>query len=135
MYIMRMKYLLLQVLKVMNKEKQNNEKICPVCEKGILVKTDTIVSEINGYVFVEKGEVCTFCKEEFIPEEQAQKTIEIARKLGIWPEPLKLFRKLSKSGNMLTLRIPQDIERQMNLKAGAEVAISKIGKKIIIEIL
>ena len=129
-----MKFLLSVEQKVINMNKINeNKKNCPVCEIGTLIRSDKIISEINGYVFIEKGEVCTHCGEEFISEADTQKTIEIARKLGIWPEPLKLYRKLSKSGNSLTLRIPSDIERQLNLKPDNEVTITKIGNKIIIE--
>ncbi|MHA2364331.1 MAG: AbrB/MazE/SpoVT family DNA-binding domain-containing protein [Candidatus Hodarchaeales archaeon] len=116
-----------------NKNTEQKEKICPNCEKGKLIHSESIITEINGYIFVEKGEICSDCREEFIDEKYAQQTIEIARKLGIWPEPLKLYRKLSKSGNSLTLRIPADLERQLNLKPDTEVAISKIGNKIIIE--
>lgn len=112
---------------------QNHKKRCPVCDQGYLVQSDTIVSEIEGFIFVEKGEVCSYCGEEFIDEQEAARTIEVARKLGIWPEPLKLLRKLSKSGKNLTLRIPTDIERQLSLKPDSEVLISKVGRKIILE--
>jgi len=111
------------------------KKICPVCEKGHLVPVNDIVSEIEGYVFVERGERCSNCGEEFPYEEESQRVIEAARKLGVWPEPLKLHRKLSKSGRGVILRVPADIEKQMNLRGKEEVAISKVGKKIIIEIL
>ena len=110
------------------------EKICPVCETGLLKKTDNIISELNGYVFVEKGTRCSHCSEEFIPETNAQKTIDIAKQLGIWPEPLKMYRKLSRSGKNLTLRIPADLERQMDLNEDTEIIITKLGSKIIIEI-
>lgn len=109
------------------------KKKCPICEKGMLKEVDDIVSEIEGYVFIEKGERCTSCGEEFIREKDAQRTVEIARKLGIWPQPLKLHRSLSKSGRGLVLRIPSDLEKDLDLKPGSEIAISKIGRKIIIE--
>lgn len=108
-------------------------KKCPVCEKGELIKANDIVSEINGYLFIEKGDRCETCGEEFIDEKDSKKTIEIARKLGVWPEPLKLVRTLSESGGTLVLRIPTDLERQLNLHTGGEVSISKIGNKIVIE--
>ncbi|MEK6841413.1 MAG: hypothetical protein AABX45_02360 [Nanoarchaeota archaeon] len=108
-------------------------KICQVCNKGTLVRVDDIVLEISGYVFVVKGERCDDCNEEFIDEKETQKTITIARKLGIWPEPLKLYRKLSKSGKGLVFRVPNDLERQLGLKEGKEIAISKLGNKILIE--
>lgn len=112
------------------------EKICPVCEKGKLVPADDIASEIEGYVFVEKGERCTSCGEEFIPEKEGQKMINVARKLGIWEKPLKLYRKLSKSARGTVLRIPSDIQKNLGLKGTEEVAISKVGeRKIVIEVL
>ncbi|MDI6655177.1 MAG: hypothetical protein ABH874_00260 [Methanobacteriota archaeon] len=111
------------------------EKKCPACEKGKLVPVDDIVSEIEGYVFVEKGERCTHCGEEFINEKEGQKMINLAKKLGVWGEPLKLYRKLSKSARGTVLRIPSDIEKNLGIKGGEEVAISKIGRKIIIEVV
>jgi hypothetical protein len=108
-------------------------KNCPVCEKGELIDVDNIVSEIDGYMFVEKGRRCTACGEEFINETDAQRTIELAKKLGVWPAPLKLHRSLSKSGRGLVLRIPSDIEKDFDLKPGEAVSISKVGKKIVIE--
>ena len=108
-------------------------KKCPACEKGELIEVDNIVSEIDGYIFIEKGQRCTECGEEFIHEKDAQHTIEVAKKLGIWPQPLKLHRSLSKSGRGLILRIPADIEKDFKLKHGEPVSISKVGNKIIVE--
>src|SRR5688572_19342606 len=107
---------------------------CPVCLKGKLVPVDDIVSEIEGYTFVERGRRCSFCGEEFIPEEESQRLIKVARRLGIWGEPLKLRRKLSKSGRGTVLRIPSDIERSLGLQGDEEVSVSKAGRKIIVEI-
>ena len=106
---------------------------CQKCEKGYLEKVEDITLEISGYVFIVKGERCNNCNEEFIDEKDTQKTITIARKLGVWPEPLKLYRTLSKSGGGLVFRIPNDLEKQLHLKEGREIAISKIGNKIVIE--
>ena len=108
-------------------------KKCPACEKEELIEVDNIVSEIDGYVFIEKGERCTNCGEEFVHEKDAQRTIDVAKKLGVWPQPLKLHRSLSKSGRGLVLRIPSDIEKDFKLKQGESVSISKVGRKIIIE--
>ena len=108
-------------------------KTCPNCEKGNLERVEDIVLEISGYIFIVKGDRCTSCNEEFIDEKETQKTIQIARKLGVWPEPLKLYRTLSKSGGGLVFRIPNDLERQLKLKEGKEITISKIGNKIVIE--
>jgi hypothetical protein len=60
---------------------------CAVCGKGELLAVDDIVSEIEGYTFVERGRRCTECGEEFIPEEESQRLIKVARRLGIWGEP------------------------------------------------
>lgn len=108
-------------------------KKCLVCKDGSLIKVEDIIIDIEGYIFVVKGERCDKCNGEFPYEEETQKTIEIARKLGIWPEPLKLYRHLSKSGNGLVFRIPSDLEKQLKLKEDTEIAISKIGNKIVIE--
>ena len=108
-------------------------KTCPNCEKGNLERVEDIVLEISWHIFIVKGDRCTSCNEEFIDEKETQKTIQIARKLGVWPEPLKLYRTLSKSGGGLVFRIPNDLERQLKLKEGTEITISKIGNKILIE--
>lgn len=107
-------------------------KKCPMCE-GKLIEVNNIVLDIESYIFVVKGDRCEKCKEEFPLEDETQRVIEVARKLGVWPEPLKLYRTLSKSGGTLMLRIPLDLEKQMHLKAGEDITISKAGNKIVIE--
>ena len=106
---------------------------CVICEKGNLVKVEDITLEVGGYVFIVKGERCNNCNEEFPYEEETQKTILIARKLGVWPEPMKLYRHLSKSAGGLMLRIPSDLEKQLKLNENIEVSITKVGNKIVIE--
>jgi len=106
---------------------------CLICEKGELQKVEDITLEISGYVFVVKGERCTNCQEELPYEEETERVINVSRKLGVWPEPLKLYRHLSKSGGGLIFRVPSDIERQMRLNESTEISIVKIGNKIVIE--
>ncbi len=106
---------------------------CLICEKGDLVKVEDITLEISGYVFITKGERCDHCQEEFPYEQETQRAIQTARKLGVWPEPLKLYRHLSKSGGGLVFRVPNDLERQLKLDENIEIAITKIGNKIVIE--
>ena len=106
---------------------------CPVCEKVTLAAVEDITLEISGYVFIVKGERCDQCKEEFPYEPETKKAIEVAKKLGVWPEPLKLYRHLSKSGWGLIFRIPSDIERQLELNESVEITITKLGNKIVIE--
>ncbi len=106
---------------------------CLICEKGNLVKVEDITLEIEGYVFIVNGERCDRCNEEFPYEEETRKTINTAKKLGVWPEPLKLYRHLSRSGEGLVFRIPADLERQLKLNEKSEIAIVKLGNKIVIE--
>jgi len=106
---------------------------CLNCEKGELQKVEDIILEIEGYVFIVKGERCNHCREEFPYERETQKTIEVSRKLGVWPEPMKLYRHLSKSSGGLVFRIPNDLEKQLKLTEHTEIAITKMGNKIVIE--
>lgn len=110
-------------------------KKCPVCNQGILDHVEDLILEIEGYIFVAKGERCKICGEEFPDEEETQKIITTARKLGVWPEPMKLYRHLSRSAGGLLFRIPADLEKQLHLTEKEEIAISKVGKKIVIEIM
>ncbi len=108
-------------------------KKCPVCEKGSLEKAEDLIFELDGYVFVVKGERCNQCLEEFPYEEETQRMISGARRLGVWPEPMKLYRHFSRSGGGLIFRVPTDIEKQLQLDEKTEIEISKVGSKIIIE--
>ena len=56
---------------------------CPNCEKDKLVEVDDIVSEIEGHFFVGKGKRFLSCVEEFIPEKEFQKIIQIALNIFI----------------------------------------------------
>ena len=107
-------------------------KKCLVCEKGSLEKVEDMVIELEGYIFVARGERCTHCKEEFPYEEETKRMINTAKKLGIWPEPLKLYRHLSRSGGGLVFRVPVDLERQLNLTEKTGIEITKVGNKLVI---
>jgi hypothetical protein len=110
-------------------------KKCPICEKNTRIPVDDILNEIEGYIFIIKGERCTNCGEEFIGEEEGQKMINIARKLGVWGEPLKLHRKLIKSSRGTILHIPADLEANLHIKGNERVSISKRGNnKFLVEI-
>jgi hypothetical protein len=104
-----------------------------VCKNGKLESVKDITLEIEGYVFILAGERCSGCKEEFPYEAETQHAITAARRLGVWPEPMKLYRHLSKSGGGLVFRIPADLEKQLNLTEETEISISKLGNKIVIE--
>jgi hypothetical protein len=107
---------------------------CPSCENGKLLSVEDLLSNFEGYVFVEKGFRCASCAEEFVPEEEGQKTIAAARKLGLWGEQLKLYRKLVKTAKGIILRIPNDMQRNLRLTGDEEIAISKVGRKLVIDI-
>ena len=57
---------------------------CQICGKGDLTKVEDIILEIEGYVFIVKGERCANCNKEFPYEEETQKTVTMARKLDVW---------------------------------------------------
>ncbi len=109
-------------------------KPCPICKEGILTNVNDIVADLDGYLFVINGERCSACAEEILDEREAQKMITIAKRMNLWGEPLKLHRKLSKSARGTVLRIPTDIEKELGLKGTEEVAISKVGRKLVVEI-
>ncbi len=109
-------------------------KTCPLCQ-GKVIPVDDIKNDLDGYIFIIKGQRCTKCGEEFLDETEGQQMIETARRLGVWGPPLKLHRKLSKSARGTVLRIPTDIEKNLHLKGDENVLISRIGKnKILIEV-
>lgn len=108
---------------------------CPSCEKENLVEVDDIANELDSYIIIVKGRRCPSCGMEFYDEKEGQRMISVARKLGVWGQPLKLHRKLSQSARGTILRIPTDIEQTLGLQGTEDVLISKIGdKKILIEI-
>jgi hypothetical protein len=106
---------------------------CKICEKGNLAMVEDIALEIESYVFILKGDRCDSCNEEFPYQEETQRAITASRKLGVWPEPLKLYRHLSKSGKGLVFRIPSDLEKQLKLNENVDISITKVGNKMIIE--
>ncbi len=57
---------------------------CQKCEKGELIEVTDIVNNLDGVIFIVKGRRCSACSEEFIGEEEGQKMIQQARKLGMW---------------------------------------------------
>jgi hypothetical protein len=96
---------------------------------------DDILSTIEGLTFVERGHRCNACGEEFIDEKDSDRTVKVARRLGLWGEPLKLHRKLSTSGRGLVLRIPEDLRKSMGLKGSETVSLAKVGKtRVLLEI-
>ena len=110
-----------------------NERRCPACRNGKLVAADDIISDVEGYFFVERGSRCGSCGEEFVPEREGAKMIVVARRLGVWGEPVKLYRKLTKTARGVVLRIPSDLERSLAIRGDEEVTLSKVGRKLCID--
>lgn len=54
--------------------------------------------------------------------------------MGIWGEPLRLYRKLTKSSRGITLRIPADLQRALHLTGKENVAFTKAGNRIYVGI-
>lgn len=111
-----------------------NEMQCPSCEKGKLTQASDIVSELDGHFFIQGGSRCSSCGEEFVSEKEGQKMIQAARKLGLWGEPLKLSRKLSKTKRGIIVRIPKDLENAMRLKGSEKISLSRAGRRIYIDL-
>ena len=55
-------------------------KMCPICEKGNLIEVEDIILEIEGHIFILKGERCTNCNEEFPFEKETQKMMENSKR-------------------------------------------------------
>jgi hypothetical protein len=108
---------------------------CQECREGVLAPVDDILSEFGGIAFVESGRRCSVCHREFIDQSDADRTVKVARRLGIWGNPLKLHGKLSPSGRGVVLRIPEDLRKSMDLNGSETVSMSKVGKrKILLEV-
>lgn len=59
-------------------------KKCEICETGIIKKVNDIKLEIGRYIFTVRGEHCNNCGKEFIDKGEQQKTLETAKKMGIF---------------------------------------------------
>lgn len=75
------------------------------------------------------AQICTKCGESFT-NEAVTKQIEQKEK-GIWG--MGKMTKISKSGNSLAVRIPQQIAKYLRLKEGKEAFIHPEDHKIVIE--
>ena len=104
---------------------------CPVCEKGSL-KKGKIKEEMFGVYLGEfSAEICAKCNESFTDEKTTRLIEDAAKKKGIWGLGKKT--KITKTGNSLAVRIPQEIAKFLNLKDGKEAYIHPEGNKLIIE--
>ena len=104
---------------------------CPVCDKGILRKGKIKEEMFGVYLGEFPAEICTKCNESFTDEKTTRMIEEAAKKKGIWGMGKKT--KITKTGNSLAVRIPQEIAKFLNLKDGKEAYIHPEGNRLIIE--
>jgi len=104
---------------------------CPICDKGELKKGKIKENMFEVFLGEFPAEICTICKESFIDSKNMKKIEEIAKKKGIWG--LGKRTKITRTGNSLAVRIPNNIVNFLKLKDGEEAYIHPQGKKIVIE--
>ena len=108
-------------------------RICPICEKGKLVKKVVPYSVYDIELGKFPAEVCTKCGEQWFSEETAKKIEKIEKEKGLFG--LSKQSRIGYSGNSLIVRIPSEIAKFMNLKKETPVSIHPEGKnKILIEV-
>ena len=104
---------------------------CPVCDKGNLKKGKIKETMFGVYLGEFPAEICTKCNESFTDEKTTRMIEEAAKKKGIWGMGKKT--KITKTGNSLAVRIPQEIAKFLNLKDGKEAYIHPEGNRLVIE--
>ena len=104
---------------------------CPICNKGELKKGKIKETMFGIYLGEFPAEICTKCNESFTDSETTRKIEEIAKKKGIWG--LSKKTKITKTGNSLAIRIPNDLVKFLDLHEGEEVYVHPEGKKLVIE--
>lgn len=104
---------------------------CPVCDKGNLKKGKIKETMFGIYLGEFPAEICTKCNESFTDEKTTRMIEEAAKKKGIWGMGKKT--KITKTGNSLAVRIPQEIAKFLNLKDGKEAYIHPEGNRLVIE--
>jgi len=104
---------------------------CVVCEKGELKKGKIKENMFGVYLGEFPAEICTKCNESFTDEKTTRMIEEAAKKKGIWGLGKKT--KITKTGNSLAVRIPQEIAKFLNLKEGKEAYIHPEGNHLVIE--
>lgn len=106
---------------------------CPVCGKGNLRKGSVDESMFGVFLGKFDAEVCGECGESFVDEKAMKKIETEAKEKGVWG--LLRSQKVVKSGNSLSVRIPVDLARFIDLTEGESVVLYPDGKKkIIVEI-
>ncbi|MDG7018525.1 MAG: AbrB/MazE/SpoVT family DNA-binding domain-containing protein [Nitrososphaerota archaeon] len=82
---------------------------------------------------VKKVESCTECGTEYLPQETMEEVEAEVRKRGLFG--LERRGRVSKSGNSLVIRIPQEIAKSMKLKRGLPIIIYPSDKdRLVVEV-
>ncbi len=108
-------------------------KRCPMCDKGTLKKGKVEEKMFGMSLGKYDAEVCDQCGESFFGEAEMEKMEAKAKELGVWG--LAKSIKVVKSGNSLSVRIPSNIAKFLDLKEGEDVFLYPDGKnRIVVEV-
>ena len=108
-------------------------RICPICEKGKLVKKVVPYSVYDIELGKFPAEVCSKCGEQWFSEKTARIIEKIEKEKGLFG--LSKQSKISYSGNSLIVRIPKEIVKFMNLKKEKTISMHPEGKnRLLIEV-
>lgn len=98
------------------------------------VRTNYILEGIKLLENID-AEQCPKCGEKVIDAETSIRAEAVARKAGIFGIGTVAIRKISKVGNSLTLNIPKEIARILNIEKGGEAILKIVGKnKILVQL-
>ena len=110
------------------------EKIrCHQCNDDEM-KPDILYTHFPEGKLPVRGFRCEKCGYELIPLEEAKRAQEEAERLGLYgvANPLTGHR-ITKSGNNLSIYIPKEYERKLNLKPRTAIKMWLQGNKICVE--
>ena len=104
------------------------------CRCGGRLKRSASEVEFFGIDFgVRKVEVCADCGTEYLPQETMEEVEAEVRKRGLFG--LERRGRVSKSGNSLVIRIPQEIVKTMKLKRDLPIVIYPSDKdRLVVEV-
>lgn len=105
--------------------------ICPMCEKGKLLKVKEKHMMYGIDLGTYDGEKCPACGEVFTAAEAMRDIEKIAKEKGIWGLGKKT--KVTRTGNSLAIRIPKEIAQYLDIHEGTEAYIHPEKNKVIIE--
>lgn len=104
---------------------------CPVCGKGELKRGKIKESMFGVYLGEFPAQICSECCESFTDSDTMHQIEVKAKEKGIWG--LGKRTKITRTGNSLAVRIPQEIANFLGLKESEEVFIHPEEKKLVVE--